>query len=149
MNWAAISWLVLMVVFLMIEGTTVAMVSSWFAVGSAAAMIASLLGATFLWQLVVFFAVSCVLLALLRPLVRKFIAPKITKTNVDAIIGKQGLVTTAINNVTATGQVKLGSMEWTARSTSGTPIETGTLVKVDRIEGVKVFVTPVEVTTPV
>ena len=40
-------------------------------------------------------------------------------------------------------------MEWTARSTSGDPISTGTLVKVDRIEGVKVFVTPVRVTAEI
>ena len=51
----------------------------------------------------------------------------------------------AVENLTAAGQVKLGAMEWTARSTSGDPIAVGTRVKVDRIEGVKVFVTPVEV----
>lgn len=42
------------------------------------------------------------------------------------------------------GQVKLGGMEWTARSTSGDPISVGTEVRVDRVEGVKVYVTPVE-----
>ena len=41
--------------------------------------------------------------------------------------------------------MKLGAMEWTARSTDGSIIPQGTLVKVDRIEGVKAFVTPVEV----
>ena len=44
----------------------------------------------------------------------------------------------------ARGQVKLGGMEWTARSTSGDPISVGTEVRVDRVEGVKVYVTPVE-----
>ena len=41
-------------------------------------------------------------------------------------------------------QVKLGGMEWTARSTSAEPIKAGTLVKVDRIEGVKAFVSAVK-----
>ena len=145
MNWAAIVWLVLLVVFLLVEGSTVTMVSIWFAAGSLAALIASLLSAPVWLQVALFFVVSCIMLSLLRPLVRRFITPKVTKTNVDAVIGKQGLVTSSINNVTAAGQVKLGAMEWTARSTSGEPIEAGTLVKVDRIEGVKVFVTPVEV----
>lgn len=145
MNWAAIVWLVLLVLFLMVESATVALVSIWFAVGSLAALIASLLNIPIGWQAVLFFGVSCVLLTLLRPLVRKFITPKVVKTNVDAIVGTQGLVTAAIDNVTAAGQVKLGAMEWTARSTSGEKIEAGTLVKVDRIEGVKVFVSPVEV----
>ena len=69
----------------------------------------------------------------------------IEKNNIDAIIGAEGLVTAAIDNVSAQGQVKLGAMEWTARSTSGKPIPQGTLIRVDRIEGVKVFVSPVEI----
>ena len=145
MNWPAITWLILMVVFLMAESATVALVSSWFAVGSLVALIASLLNAPVWLQVTLFLLVSCAALAMLRPLVRKFITPKVVKTNVEAIIGKQGPVITAIDNVAATGQIKLGAMEWSARSTSGEPIEVGTLVKVDRIEGVKVFVSPVEV----
>ena len=63
----------------------------------------------------------------------------------EALVGTRGYVTSDIDNLTAVGQVKLGAMEWTARSTSGDPIPTGTKVKVDRIEGVKVFVSPAEV----
>ena len=145
MNWPAIIWLILMVVFLMVEGATVSLVSSWFAVGSLVALIASLLSAPVWLQVTLFLLVSCAALAMLRPLVRKYITPKVVKTNVDAIVGKQGPVTAPIDNVAATGQIKLGAMEWSARSTSGEPIAVGTLVKVDRIEGVKVFVSPVEV----
>ena len=137
--------LILMVVFLMVEGATVSLVSSWFAVGSLVALIASLLSAPVWLQVTLFLLVSCAALAMLRPLVRKYITPKVVKTNVDAIVGKQGPVTAPIDNVAATGQIKLGAMEWSARSTSGEPIAVGTLVKVDRIEGVKVFVSPVEV----
>ena len=50
----------------------------------------------------------------------------------------------SMDNVGALGQVKLGGMEWSARSTSGDTIPTGTEVRVDRVEGVKVFVTPVK-----
>ncbi len=146
MNWAAITWLVLMVVFLAVEGMTVAMVSTWFAAGSLVAMIASLLHGSVELQVVLFFVVSVSLLAALRPLVRTYITPKLTKTNVDSIIGSTGLVTAAIDNTTASGQVKLGPMYWTARSTSGDPIPEGTLIRADRIEGVKVFVSPVKET---
>jgi membrane protein implicated in regulation of membrane protease activity len=145
MNWAAIVWLVLLVVFLMVEGVTVTLVSSWFAAGALVALIASLLYAPIWLQVTLFLLVSCIALSMLRPLLRKFITPKVVKTNVDAIVGTQGLVTASIDNVTASGQVKLGTMEWSARSTSGEKIEAGTLVKVDRIEGVKAFVSPVEV----
>ena len=145
MNWAAVVWLALMVVFLLIEASTVTLVSTWFAVGALAALIAGLLNAPVWLQVMVFVLVSAAALSALRPLVRRYVTPKITKTNVDAVIGSTGLVTVAIDNVSAVGQVKLGAMYWTARSTAGNRIPEGTLVQVDRIEGVKVFVTPVEV----
>ena len=145
MNWAAIIWLVLMMVFILTEAATVTLVSIWFAAGSVGALIVSLLHGSVGLQMVVFLAVSSLLLAALRPLVRRYVTPKITKTNVDSIIGSTGLVTVAIDNVAASGQVKLGAMVWTARSTSGDPIPQGTLIRADRIEGVKVYVSPAEV----
>ena len=145
MNWAAVVWLALIVVFLLIEASTVTLVSTWFAVGALAALIAGLLNAPVWLQVMVFVLVSAAALSALRPLVRRYVTPKITKTNVDAVIGSTGRVTVAIDNVSAVGQVKLGAMYWTARSTAGNRIPEGTLVQVDRIEGVKVFVTPVEV----
>lgn len=141
----AIVWLALMVVFLMIEGGTVAMVSLWFGAGALASLIVALIGAEVWLQILVFFTVSIVLLASLRPLARKYFTPKLTRTNVDSVIGRTGTVTTAIDNVTGQGRIKLASMEWTARSSSGEPISAGTLIRVDRIEGVKAFVSPLEV----
>ncbi len=141
----ALIWLVLMVVFLMVEGASVAMVSLWFGAGALAALIVSLLGAEVWLQVLVFFTVSIVLLASLRPLARKYFTPKLTRTNVDSVVGQTGTVTTAIDNVTGQGQIKLASMEWSARSTSGEPISAGTLIRVDRIEGVKAFVSPLQV----
>lgn len=145
MNWAAIIWLVLLVAFLIMEASTVAMLFLWFAAGSLTAMVTALLGGPVWLQVVLFFVVSGLLLAALRPLVRKYVTPKIVPTNVDSVIGSTGLVTVAINNTAAAGQVKLGAMVWTARSTSGEVIPEGTLIRVDKIEGVKVFVSPVQV----
>ena len=143
MNWAAAFWLIMIVVFLLAEASTVMLVSTWFAIGSLAAMLMALIGAGTGLQIAVFVIISAVCLTALRPLVRRHIAPKLTKTNVDAVVGSTGLVTVAIDNVSAQGQVKLGAMEWTARSESGEAIPQGTLVKVVRIEGVKAIVSPV------
>ena len=136
-------WAVLCVGFLVLEGGTVAMVSLWFAIGAAAALVLSLLGAALWLQIAAFLVVSGLLLGLLRPMLRKYV--KITRTNVDSVLGAQGLVTEPIDNVSYQGQVKLGAMTWTARSTSGAPISAGTQVTVDRVEGVKVFVSPAAV----
>lgn len=141
MNTAAICWFVLMVVFLVAEAACpIHLISIWFAAGSLAATVVSLLGGPIWLQVTLFLVVSGALLTLLWPFVKKFLNPKLTKTNVDALVDAKGYVTADIDNVSATGQVKLGSMEWTARSTNGDPISAGTLVKVDRIEGVKAFV---------
>lgn len=144
MNWALYIWLALMVVFLITEAVcAIHLVSIWFAAGAFAAMIAAALGARLWLQVTLFLLVSGALLALLWPMVKKFLRPNLKKTNLDSIIGTSGLVTATIDNLSATGQVKLNGMEWTARSTSGKIIDPNTEVKVDRIEGVKVFVTPV------
>ncbi len=149
MNWAAIIWLVLMVLFILAEAATVTLVSTWFAVGALAALLLSALNAPVWLQAAGFILVSAIALTALRPLVRKHITPKITKTNVDSVVGSTGLVTVAIDNVSAVGQVKLGAMYWSARSVSGEPIPQGTLVRVAKIEGVKAFVEPVEVSSTV
>ena len=141
----AVVWLGLMVAFLLIEAGTVALVSLWFAAGCLAAILVSLLGGNIAVQSVVFLVVSCVLLALVRPILRKYYTPRITRTNVDSLLGSQGLVTSDIDNVTGRGEVKLGAVVWTARSTDGSPIPAGTQIRVDRIEGVKAFVSPLRV----
>lgn len=139
-------WLILAVIFLIAEAATVTITSLWFAAGSLAALVVALMGGSWGLQIGTALVVSAVLLACLRPMVRKYLNPNLAKTNVDAVIGSRGYVTADIDNIAATGTVKLGAMEWTARSTAGTVIPKGTLVQVDKIEGVKVFVTPVEVT---
>ena len=138
-------WLAMAVMFLIAEAATVTMVSLWFAFGSLAALVVALTGGSWGFQVFVALAVSAALLACLRPMARKYFTPRLTKTNVDAVIGSQGYVTADIDNVSATGKVKLGAMEWTARSADGNPIRAGALVRVERIEGVKAIVSPAEI----
>ena len=150
MDWTMYLWFGLLLAFLVVEAACpVHLVSIWFAAGALIALIASFLGASLWQEAVLFLVVSSVMVALFWPFIKKFLNPKVEKTNVEAILGTQGYVTADIDNVSAVGQVKLGAMEWTARSTSGGKIPSGTLVKVDRIEGVKAFVTPVEVSEAV
>ena len=144
MNWAASIWMVLMVGFLIAEAACPChLVSIWFAAGALVAGIVAICNGAVWLQVVLFLAVSIGLLIAMFPLVKKFMKPKIINTNVDSVIGSQGYVTEDIDNMDAVGQVKLGGMYWTARSASGENIPKGTLVKVEKIEGVKAFVTPV------
>ena len=146
MDLVAIIWLALVVLFLITEAACpIHLVSVWFAAGSLVALGVYALGGPLWLQITAFLLVSSALLALLWPLAKRFLNPRHTATNIDSVIGSEGYVTGAIDNMAATGQVKLGAMYWSARSTSGAAIPEGTLVKVDRIEGVKVFVSPANV----
>lgn len=138
-------WLGLLVAFLIVEGAcAIHLVSIWFAAGALVAALVSLINGPVWLQILLFVVVSAGLLLGLWPFTKKVLNPKLKKTNVDAIVGTQGYVTAAIDNLHGTGQVKLGGMEWTARSANGEPIAEGSLVTVDHIEGVKAFVKAVE-----
>ena len=139
-------WIALVVVFLIVEAACpIHLVSIWFAAGALVAAVVSMLHGQLWLQILLFVVVSGGLLACLWPFVKKFLNPKLSATNVDSVIGSEGYVTAAIDNLSATGQVKLGGMYWTARSSSGEIIAAGTKVKVDSIEGVKVYVSEAEV----
>jgi len=140
LNMAAV-WLVAVVAFLVIEAVVPGLVSLWFAVGALAAMLSAMLGAPFWLQLVWFFVVSLLALLLTRPLVKKYVNGKVQPTNADAVIGKECVVTEAIDNILAQGAVKVRGMEWTARAESDEKkFAAGDVVTVVAIEGVKLIV---------
>ena len=134
-------WLALIVVFAVIEGATTALTTVWFIGGALAALAAALLHAELWLQITLFFAVSVVL----RPLVKKYLRPRTVRTNAAGNIGREAIVTEAIDNLHETGAVRLSGVEWTARSADGSPVAVGTVVRIDAIEGVKVIVTPIPV----
>ena len=119
MNWPAIVWFIFLVIFVLAEAATVTVISLWFAAGALVAMIVSMLGGPVWLQILLFIVVSFALLWMLRPILKKFYTPKLTRTNVDAVIGKVGITMMPIDNNMAQGKVKLEGMEWSARSTSG------------------------------
>lgn len=133
-------WVVLLIVFLVLEAVSVQLVSAWFAVGALAALIANLCGLNVVWQIVLFLAISAICLVATRPLVKKLTAAKIQKTNADRCIGAEAVVLEEINNLESTGQVKAVGNVWTARSADNSVIPKGAVVIVERMEGVKLIV---------
>lgn len=149
MDLLEIIWLCAFVLFLMVEAGTVSLVSIWFATGALAALVTSWLGGEMWLQIALFLVTSCVTLACLRPFVRRFISPKVVPTNADSLVGTEVVLSVSVDNLKAQGEVVLNGVTWTARSTGGEPLEAGSIVRVDRIEGVRVFVSPVSVETKV
>lgn len=133
-------WATVLVSALVLEASTAALVSVWFAVGALAALVSALFGAVFGVQIAVFFFVSGLMLAFLLPYARHKMEMKRTATNADRIIGAEAIVTEEIDDVRGTGQIRVMGAVWSAKSHGGTRILAGEKVKVEAISGVKAVV---------
>lgn len=139
----SICWAVVLVVFLVSEGLTVGITSIWFAAGALCALIVSAFTDNLIIQVMVFLVVSLAALVLLRPFARKHLEKKQVATNADRAIGAEAVVTEEINNLKGQGAASVAGVLWTARAEGDAIISAGETVKVLRIEGVKLIVTPV------
>ena len=91
-----VGWLLLGVLFAVVEGLTVQLVSIWFAIGAAVtAVAAAFTNLSLTGQFWLFLVVSAVLLAATRPLVKR---GKRVPTNADRLLGQIGIVQQAIDN---------------------------------------------------
>ncbi len=134
-------WLALMIVFVIAEIITVGLTSIWFAGGALAALLLALAGLSPVVQVVLFFAVSFVLLFFTRPFALKYVKPHNVKTNYEDVIGKDVQVSERIDNRAGTGTAIFNGQEWTARSVDEhTVIEAGATAQVAEIRGVKLYV---------
>ena len=139
-NMIYLIWAVAIIVFGLFEAVTAQMVSIWFVVGAIAALIASFLNVPFIAQVIIFVAVTILALVITRPLVKKYIHPRKERTNADKVIDQIGIVVEDIDNINATGQVKVEGKIWTARSIDNSLIPSDKEVVIEKIEGVKLLV---------
>lgn len=136
-------WLGILVFMVVVEIVTMGLTTIWFAGGSLVATIAAACSAPLWLQITLFFVVSLVLLLFTRPIAVRYFNKDRFRTNVEGMIGKQGVVTSEIDNIEGIGEVRIGGMEWTARTVAdGIKLQTGTVVIVRAVDGVKVIVEP-------
>lgn len=141
----SIYWLIAFVVLIGIELLTMALTTIWFAGGAVVGFVLSLCGLSVEVQLTAFVAVSFLLLFLTRPLVARRINKGTVKTNVESLVGKQARVTDRIDNDQGTGAAVVNGQEWTARALEEHQVyEPGTMVTIQRIQGVKLIVTKIQ-----
>ena len=136
-----IIWIVLAIIFAVAEIITVGLTSIWFAGGAILALIAAALGLNVFWQVAVFVVSSVIFLCFTRPWAMKYFKPRLTKTNYEDKIGKNACITENVDNIKNTGTAILDGLEWRARaSEEGVTFETGTIVTVEDIRGVTLYV---------
>ena len=137
-------WLGAAVVFGILEVMTAGLISVWFVAGAVAAMAAAMLEADVMVQAGVFIVVSALALALTRPLVRRWTQTRTVATSADRVLGQMAKVTETVDNDNSMGAVYVDGKTWSARSSDGSVIPAGTRVQVERMEGVKLFVSTCE-----
>lgn len=136
-----ILWLVAFGVLLLIEILTLGLTTIWFAAGALAAFLMAVLSLPFMVQIIVFIAVSALLLIFTRPIMTKHLNAKTTKTNAESLVGEKARVLIPVNNLKSEGQVMVNGMEWTARSTKDeVTFVKDEMVRIVGISGVKLII---------
>jgi membrane protein implicated in regulation of membrane protease activity len=144
-QFAWIGWMVLILVFLVIEMLTLDFTFLMLSIGGIAGLGSDLLGAPIWLQVIIAGAVAAVLILVLRPPLLKRLrrGEDPTPTNVAALVGLSGKVLSTVGP--HGGQVKLSNGDtWTARPDQRGELEPGTLIRVSRIDGATAYVRPEE-----
>jgi len=134
-------WLIILIASVVIEIFTLGLTSIWFAGGAVLAVIAAALHLPLALQIILFLAVSLLLLFFTRPVAVKYFNKDRVKTNAESLVGRQAIVISEIDNLQGTGQVTVGGQEWSARSQDEQmKLPVGMVVQVVAINGVKLIV---------
>ena len=133
-------WLGVIVVALILEATTAALVSVWFIPSALVSLILALCGVSIPIQIGVFVVMSLLLLIFLRPIATKVLKVRKTPTNVDSLIGKKVVITETVDNIQGTGSGKVDGKNWTVRSNDDNiSFAPGDIVNIKKIDGVKLI----------
>ncbi|MDR0290067.1 MAG: NfeD family protein [Treponema sp.] len=137
-------WVALVIIFAVVELLTFGLTTVWFAIAALVMVFLSFFGIPFAVQVLIFLAISAVLLIFTRPLAIKRFKMKKEKTNVEGFAGKHVLITKTISEFEK-GEAKLNGLVWSARSENNTEITEGTKCEVLRVEGVQLIVRPLTI----
>ena len=140
-QWMWLVWLGMFVLSLILEASTEALVSIWFAAGALASLGCSFIPGLPYWgEVIIFFAISLIAFFAIRPFLSRFQRRKRTPTNVDALIGSKGIMKLGTDEWNV-GEVELRGAIWTAVSVNEKiSISEGEHVRVVAVSGNKLIV---------
>ncbi len=130
-------WLAVILILSFIEIGTINLVSIWFVASALVSLLLSFFPIPFYIQFIIFVVLGIVLLITTRKSLEKFLSKTKQKTNLDRVVGMQGIVTEKISKNNP-GEVKVDGKRWTA--VSDKTIDEGKTVEIMKIEGVKLIV---------
>jgi len=130
-------WLGLFVLFAILEGMTYGLISIWFGVGSLVGIVAAWAGFPLWSQVILFVITSGLTMAAFRPFVKKAVAPKSVKTNLDRLEGSLAIVIKRTDRFG--GAAKADGKEWSARTKDDSVLEVGEHAHILYIDGVNLI----------
>ncbi len=141
LNYMPYVWTLSLILCVLMEAATAALTTIWFMPAGFLCLVLSLFNVPVVVQVVVYIVVAGLTLVVAKLIIKRRggSVPK-TPTNADRLIGETAVVTVAIDNLSAKGEVTVKGQTWTARSDNGDVIPAGERVSVIRIEGVKLIV---------
>ena len=127
-------WLIIILFLGFIEAITVNLVTIWFVISGIVSLILSFFINDFIIQFSVFVILGILLLITTRSWLNKVFKINKYKTNLDRVIGMQGIVTEKITK-NSPGEVKVDGKRWMAVSDKTINVDND--VKILEIDGVK------------
>ncbi len=136
-------WIGFFILSVIVEVNTMNLIAIWFMPGTLIAIILALFSVPVWIQVLVWLFVTVTVFAATYRLSARLRHPKHQPTNADRVIGQTAIVTETVSDRTQTGQARVMGQIWSAKTDdSADEIPVGTEVRVLRIEGVKLIVTP-------
>ena len=140
-EWMWLVWLGIAIISLIAEALTAAVVSIWFAAGSIIALVLALIPDIPFWvEIIVFAASSIISFFAIRPLMTRYMKKRVIKSNVDAIVGKRGVVLRGCDELNP-GEITVNGVTWTAfPALNGVSFSEGEVAEVAAVEGNKLLI---------
>jgi len=131
-----IMWAAIIAVALLLEFITYEFYTSWFAIGSAVALVMAATGVDLAWQVVAFFLVSLLFMIIFRPMLKRYADTKTVPTNADAHFGRKARLLSDV--VDGRSEIKLFGVTWVVNCEE--PLKTGDEVILVGTDGNKYIV---------
>ena len=125
-------WILIAIVFILLELTTNTFVLLWFGIGAVAAAVLNYLGFDIYIQFIVFVVVSVILIISTRKFANRITPESSKKTTAERLIGKKAKVLRQIDDNTFV--VSVGGEEWSAHTNDS--VDIGGNVKVVGINSI-------------
>lgn len=139
-------WIILGIVFFIIEIFTPSFFFASLGVGAFIASVAAYYDYSITAQISVLSGGTFIIFIGVRPLLKLMQSTKgdNRKIGVNALIGQEAIVINQIDHANNSGRIKLGGEEWKACSANKDILEEGCMVIVKKIEGVTAHVTHIK-----